>query len=70
MNIYTGLLFNQGHLQDPALVRSLAQETNPPGTGEGPADADPKPQPAQALPEVRRRRGWVELQGALLAAFR
>ena len=25
MNIYTGLLFNQGHLQDPALVRSLAE---------------------------------------------
>lgn len=69
MNIYTGLLFNQGHLQDPALVRSLVQEPkNPPDAGEGSADADPRP--AQPLPEVRRRRGWVELQGALLAAFR
>ena len=71
MNIYTGLLFNQGHLQDPELVRSLA--------GEDPRDADAGADPgkrtppagrAAGAPVVRRHRGWVEVSAAVLSAFR
>lgn len=71
MNIYTGLLFNQGHLQDPALARSLAraQEQAPPDAGGRTGEAAAA-EPQAAVPRVRRGRGWVELQAALLSAFR
>lgn len=42
MNIYTGLLFNQGHLHDPALVRSLAAEAPAPDAG-SPSGQDARP---------------------------
>lgn len=53
-NIYAGLLFNQGHVTDPELARSLAGapvETDGPG---------PSPQGrdiARGVPADRTRRG-------------
>ena len=56
MNIFTGLLFNQGHIQDPELARSLAQAPSPDtdagGDGDAAAEAERKP------PRVRRGSGW------------
>ena len=71
MNIYTGLLFNQGYLQDRALVRSLAAEPSP----DGPAGGDAPPRdgtPCEGAPAgAVRRRGWVALCCATaLSAFR
>ncbi len=72
MNIYTGLLFNRGHLQDPALVRSLAAE--PPSDGPAGGDAPPRdatPSCEGAPAGTARRRGWVALCCATaLSAFR
>ena len=78
MNIYTGLLFNLGYVQDPALARELAGE---PGQAEPPAPAagasaeeavagaGTRAQAARLM-TVRRGHGWVELQAVLLSAFR
>ncbi len=41
MNIYTGLLFNHGHIQNPELARSLA------ASGDG--------EPTAPRPDARRR---------------
>ena len=71
MNIYTGLLFNQGHLQDPELVRALADESA--RDAEPEAEAEDRASPGdrgQDTPVVRRHRGWAEVSAALLSAFR
>lgn len=77
MNIYTGLLFNLGYVQDPALARELAGEAGqaePPAPAAGAsaeeavAGAGTRAQAARLT--VRRGHGWVELQAALLSAFR
>lgn len=76
MNIYGGLLFNQGHVQDPATARMLAGVAEP-----APASPDSdRPRGATAAPgtreyaagllQGRRWHGWVELETALLAALR
>ncbi|MBP6798944.1 MAG: hypothetical protein KA124_12670 [Luteimonas sp.] len=71
MNIYVGLLFNQGHLQDPALVRALAAEPSPDGPGGG--DASPRAGATceDAPASTVRHGGWVALCCATaLSAFR
>lgn len=71
MNIYTGLLFNQGHLQDPELVRSLAGEApRDAGGGTDPGKRAPPTGQAPGAPVVRRHRGWVEVSATVLSAFR
>ncbi len=58
MNIYAGLLFNQGYVSDPALARSLARTPrSTPGDGAGPQEPAPVPVP--------RRRVWAVLLPAL-----
>lgn len=49
MNIYTGLLFQQGYIQDPALAVSLAE-------GEGTKVEEPEAQDAGRAPERRGAR--------------
>ena len=57
MNPYIGLLFNQGHLQDPELVRSLAKAAEPAAPAEAeatqderePVDDAPVPSPPKRL---------------------
>lgn len=71
MNIYAGLLFNQGHLQDPELVRLLAGAEAPvaPTGGDTPQqDGAPRDDTPAC---TRRGRGWVALCCATaLSAFR
>lgn len=57
MNIYTGLLFQQGYIQDPKLALSLACE-NPPAQE---ASRRSEPAPRVAPPERRAsfRRGAI-----------
>ena len=52
MNLYTGLLFQQGYIQDPQLAVSLAQESSEPVRSNEP-ERSPEPAPRQA-----RRRAW------------
>ena len=65
MNPYVGLLFNQGHLHDPALVRALAAEPAPaaPVAPEDECDAPPQAPPrcSTGAAGTVRRRGWVAL---------
>ena len=71
MNIYTGLLFNQGHLQDPELVRSLAGESpRDAGTDADAGKSGPPGACTPGAPVVRRHRGWAEVCAAVLSAFR
>lgn len=71
MNIYTGLLFNQGHLQDPELVRSLAGESaSEAGTEADAGTPGSSADRASDAPVVRRHHGWVEVSAAVLSAFR
>lgn len=59
MNLYTGLLFQQGYIQDPQLALSLAGKTD---QGEQvPADRPEKPVRAPARAERRApfRRGAI-----------
>jgi hypothetical protein len=52
MNIYTGLLFQQGYIQDPQLAVSLAQESPEPAVAAEPdAGREPAKHPAP-------RRAW------------
>ncbi|TYT26529.1 hypothetical protein FZO89_09800 [Luteimonas viscosa] len=71
MNIYAGLLFNQGHISDPGLARSLARtppvpsaDAPPPGARTGPTA------PGSARPRLQLRRRWTELQASLLWPLR
>jgi hypothetical protein len=73
MNIYAGLLFNQGYISDPELARALAGTprpapgpASPPASGEG---TDSPGHPGHSSREGHRRRR-LDLQAALLAAFR
>jgi hypothetical protein len=44
MNIFTGLLFQQGYIQDPKLALSLADETPPQRqAGHGPCESVGRP---------------------------
>ena len=52
MNLYTGLLFQQGYIQDPQLADSLAQESAEPVCSTEPEAGREPAQPAQ------RRRAW------------
>ncbi|MGJ4803323.1 hypothetical protein [Luteimonas sp. SDU82] len=73
MNIYGGLLFNQGHVQDPATARMLADASGaaaPPVQAQRPPPAAGTRQDAARLAQARGVRGGVELWAALLAAFR
>ncbi len=74
MNIYAGLLFNQGHVADPATARMLAGAAEPPATA--PDDGRPGGAPdtvpgtrayAAGLLQGRRGHSWVELETVLLA---
>lgn len=71
MNLYAGLLFNQGHLSDPDLVRSLAGADAPaaPAGGDAPRQDEASRDDTPAC--TRRRRGWVALCcTTALSAFR
>lgn len=60
MNIYTGLLFQQGHIQDPELAVSLAR-TDQQAAQSGVADSD-EAMRGQAPPRERKasfRRGAI-----------
>jgi hypothetical protein len=69
MNIYAGLLFNQGHVGDVATARLLAGEPDP-----APAAAGPPPPQAPADGAARPLAAggpWaLTLRAALLAALR
>lgn len=52
MNLYTGLLFQQGYIQDPQLAVSLAQETPEPVRSTEP---DPRHEPVR---RTQPRRAW------------
>ncbi|MDH7454428.1 hypothetical protein QF205_15310 [Luteimonas composti] len=75
MNLYAGLLFNQGHVQDVETARMLSEAPGPapaPAAGEGPpATARPGTrEDAARLLQGRGRVVGVELWAALLSAFR
>ena len=71
MNIYAGLLFQGGHIQDPKLALSLAgraSERAPAGTAAPAASvADPG---TQASPSTRRRRALAGACAVALSPFR
>ena len=71
MNIYTGLLFNHGHIQDAALARSLATS----GSGEPAAPARPGARRSVAggrgcPPRVLRRGAIASVCSVALSPFR
>lgn len=70
MNLYTGLLFLDGHIADPKLAQSLVREAGRPGS----TPPDPRPDPVdkrEAARCVRRRGAIASLCGALsLSPFR
>ena len=73
MNIYGGLLFNQGHVQDPATARMLAgaPAAAPASTaGLRPTDGAGTREDAARLLNERGRLCGGELWAALLSAFR
>ena len=73
MNIYGGLLFNQGHVQDPETARMLAgvPAAEPASTsGARPTDGAGTREDAARLRQGRGRVHGVELWAALLSAFR
>ena len=73
MNLYAGLLFNQGHVQDVETARMLSEAPAPgPGAGDGPGGvARPGTrEDAARLLQGRGRVVGVELWAALLSAFR
>ncbi len=59
MNLYTGLLFQQGYIQDPQLALSLADQPDPsrPMAGE-PQPNEPR-RPARTERRASFRRGAV-----------
>jgi len=73
MNIYGGLLFNQGHVQDPATARMLAGAPDP-AAGDAGRDRDTtrpdtRAEPA-ARPGARPGRDWQASWTTLLEALR
>ena len=62
MNIYTGLLFQQGYIQDPELALSLAKEDQP-------AKVEAKAAPETERPNSAKRpeRGPSFRRGAIFA---
>lgn len=76
MNIYAGLLFNQGHVQDPGTARMLADVPEPTPKApdnDRPRRGDTAPGTrayAAELLQGRRWHGWVELETVLLASLR
>lgn len=60
MNIYTGLLFQQGHIQDPELALSLAKEDRP-------AKAKSAGEAGRSSGAERRERGPSFKRGAIFA---
>ncbi|HVI59489.1 MAG TPA: hypothetical protein VM619_11565 [Luteimonas sp.] len=73
MNIYTGLLFNHGHLLDAALARSLAAS----GDGDGQSAAPARPEARRRVaagrgcpPRVFRRGAIASVCSVALSPFR
>ena len=62
MNIYTGLLFNHGHIVDSALAISLAGRDRDGKGDEARRPAEPRP------PQERRAARGVFRRGAIVAA--
>lgn len=60
MNIYTGLLFQQGYIQNPELALSLAKEDQP-------AKAESASQTERPKGTVRPERGPSFRRGAIFA---
>ena len=70
MNLYTGLLFLDGHIADPKLARSLAGEAGHPRSA-GPDGRRKRADKRPPVPQVRRRRAVASVCGALsLSPFR
>ena len=60
MNIYTGLLFQQGYIQDPQLALSLADEDRP-------ANAESQSRAERSNRAARPERGPSFKRGAIFA---
>lgn len=63
MNIYTGLLFQQGYIQDPQLALSLANEDRP-----AKAEAESASEAGHRKGAARAERGPSFRRGAIFAA--
>lgn len=57
-NIYAGLLFQQGYIQDPELALSLAGADEEADTAQVQAREQPQPRQVVARQEPRERRAW------------
>jgi hypothetical protein len=73
MNIYTGLLFQQGYIQDPKLALSLAgaapEKPATPPERRPPASAESKSRRSQRL-NAFRRGGIASVCSVALSPFR
>lgn len=58
MNIYSGLLFQQGHIQDPHLALSLASDDRRESRTEK-GDASPSKRPARSERRASFRHGAI-----------
>lgn len=59
MNLYTGLLFQQGYIQDPQLALSLAGQSEPSEPVPGEPQAKETRRPARPERRASFRRGAV-----------
>ncbi len=59
MNIYTGLLFQQGHIQDPQLALSLAGAENRQAPVSSSKEASNERRPARTERQASFRRGAI-----------
>ena len=57
-NIYAGLLFQHGYIQDPELAVSLAGEDEEQDTAQVQAREQPQPRQVVAKQAPRQRRAW------------
>jgi len=71
MNLYTGLLFQQGYIQDPQLAQSLADKTDPGERVRADRQANEMRPPAQPERRASFRRGAIfSICSTALSPFR